>query len=175
MTLLQRLNQLLATMTFIFCGIALCVMTLIIAWQIFGRFVLNHSPTWSVPLAMLLMTYICLLMAAIGVRERFHLRLWIGIDLVDLHHKKYLLMLNYVIIMLFAACLAYYGGHLTLITWSQAMPILAWPTGVNYIGIAISGIMMLLFALEDFLHLWFNHKDIYYFITHHQPEELEEL
>ena len=54
------------------CFVAL---TAIVGWQVFARYVLNDSPSWSEPLAMLLLLYAVLLGAAVGVRRDFHLGL----------------------------------------------------------------------------------------------------
>ena len=173
--MLERFNQFCAKLAVLVSGVALCVMTAIIAWQIFGRFVLNQSPTWSVPLALLLMTYIVLLMSAMGVREHFHLRLWLGIDMLPLRHKRNLLMLSCLVIIIFGAVMLIFGGQLIYLTAKQAMPVLGVSTAINYIPVCISGLLMISFALEDLLHLWFNKKQIIHFISHHPPEELEEL
>src|SRR3712207_74602 len=56
-------------------GAGLVCMTAAIGWQVFGRFVLNNSPTWTEPVSLLLMLYYILLAAAVGVHERFHFSL----------------------------------------------------------------------------------------------------
>uniref|UniRef100_UPI0020916299 TRAP transporter small permease n=1 Tax=Acinetobacter baumannii TaxID=470 RepID=UPI0020916299 len=38
-------------------GIGLLVMTAMVAWQVFGRYVLNASPSWTEPAALLLMSW----------------------------------------------------------------------------------------------------------------------
>jgi len=53
-------------------GAGLVAMTVAIGWQVFGRFVLNDTPTWTEPLSLLLMLYYILLAAAVGVHQRFH-------------------------------------------------------------------------------------------------------
>ncbi|WP_204271844.1 TRAP transporter small permease, partial [Escherichia coli] len=50
-------------------GIGLLVMTAMVAWQVFGRYVLNASPSWTEPAALLLMSWFILLGSAVGVRD----------------------------------------------------------------------------------------------------------
>lgn len=45
----------------------LAIMTIVIAWQVFARYVLNDSPAWSESAALIIMLYFVLLAAAIGV------------------------------------------------------------------------------------------------------------
>src|SRR6188474_2099698 len=48
----------------------------VVAWQVFGRYVLNSSPTWAENLALVLILYVTLIGAAVGVRDAGH----IGMD-----------------------------------------------------------------------------------------------
>ena len=50
-------------------------MTGIIGWQVFGRFVLNSSPSWSEQAALMLMIWYVFLAAAAGICEGFHIRI----------------------------------------------------------------------------------------------------
>ena len=54
-------------------GIGLVLMTAFVAWQVFGRYVLNHSPSWTEPGSVMLMSWFIFLGAAVGVRENYHL------------------------------------------------------------------------------------------------------
>src|SRR5678815_3780347 len=45
----------------------------LVAWQVFGRYVLNSSPTWTENLALVLILYVTLLGAAVGVRDAGHI------------------------------------------------------------------------------------------------------
>ena len=56
-------------------AIGLVAMTLIAGWQVFGRYVLNSSPSWSEQAALTLMIWYVSLAAAAGVREGFHIRI----------------------------------------------------------------------------------------------------
>ncbi len=54
-------------------GIGLVLMTLMVGWQVFCRYVLNDSPSWTEPGAVMLMSWFIFLGAAVGVRENNHL------------------------------------------------------------------------------------------------------
>ncbi len=49
------------------------LMTVFVAWQVFCRYVLNDSPSWTEPGAVMLMSWFIFLGAAVGVRENYHL------------------------------------------------------------------------------------------------------
>ena len=54
----------------------LLVIVAIVVYQVFGRYVLNSSPTWAENLALVLILYVTLIGAAVGVRDAGH----IGMD-----------------------------------------------------------------------------------------------
>jgi TRAP-type C4-dicarboxylate transport system permease small subunit len=46
-----------------------------VSWQVFGRYVLNNTPTWAESLALLLVIYVTMLGVAVGVRDAGHIGL----------------------------------------------------------------------------------------------------
>ena len=54
-------------------GVALVVLTVIFGWLVFGRYVLNATPTWVEQVALLLVVYIGFLGASIGIHKKTHL------------------------------------------------------------------------------------------------------
>ena len=51
----------------------LLVIVAIVFYQVFGRYVLNSSPTWAENLALVLVLYVTLIGAAVGVRDAGHI------------------------------------------------------------------------------------------------------
>ena len=49
------------------------VIVAIVFYQVFGRYVLNNSPTWAENLALVLVLYVTLIAAAVGVRDAGHI------------------------------------------------------------------------------------------------------
>ena len=62
----------LASLAMTLAGIALVAMALVQAWQVFARYVLNDSPGWTEPLALLLMSFAVMFGAAVAVRRESH-------------------------------------------------------------------------------------------------------
>lgn len=63
----------LSTLSLWLAGAGLVAMTIIVAWQVFCRYVLNDSPSWTEPGAVMLMSWFIFLGAAVGVRENYHM------------------------------------------------------------------------------------------------------
>jgi len=131
-----------------FSGFGLLLMTAIIAWQVFARYVLNDSPAWSEQAALLLMIWYVMFAAAAGVREGFHIRIGVFADALPGKAGKAIRILAHSIVGFFGAGMAIWGTELTLATWSHVIPALALPRGVAYIPIALSGLLILGFSIE---------------------------
>ena len=51
----------------------LLVIVAVVFYQVFGRYVLNNPPTWAESLALVLVLYVTLIAAAVGVRDAGHI------------------------------------------------------------------------------------------------------
>jgi TRAP-type C4-dicarboxylate transport system permease small subunit len=132
-------------------GIGMVLMTVIIGWQVFARYVLNNTPSWSEPLSLFLMLWFILLGAAVGVRESVHL----GLDIVRYAMppsiQKLMDLLSLGLIVLFGMAMAFYSTLLSVGTWSATIPVLGWPGGVDFIPMIVGGVMITIFSLERFV------------------------
>ena len=68
----QRLSRQLARLAQAIAGLALALLVLVQAWQVFARYVLNASPGWTEPLALLLLSTLMSLAAASAVHADSH-------------------------------------------------------------------------------------------------------
>lgn len=132
-------------------GLGVVLMTIIIGWQVFGRYVLNDTPSWSEPLSLQLMSWFILLGAAVGVRESVHL----GLDIVR-HNmaprvQRLMDLVSLGLICLFGGAMSYYGTQLAIGTWTARIPVLGWPGGIDFIPLIVGGAMISIFALERFI------------------------
>ncbi|TCV65502.1 TRAP-type C4-dicarboxylate transport system permease small subunit [Neorhizobium sp. R1-B] len=141
----------LSRMSLYIAGIGMVTMTLIVGWQVFGRYVLNDSPTWSEPLSLYLMSWFIMLGAAVGVRESVHLGLDIVRYVMPPVIQKTMDLISLGLIVLFGIGMAYYSTLLAIGTWSATIPVLGWPGGTDFFPMIVGGAMISLFALERFV------------------------
>jgi TRAP-type C4-dicarboxylate transport system permease small subunit len=149
----SRLLDVLARLALWIGGFGLVAMTAAIAWQVWGRFVIGHTPSWTEPVSLFLMLWFILLVAAVGVRERFHLGLDLIRDTVSEPVRVAMDLFSYVIVGLFGAAMAWYGLELVLGTWSAIIPVLGIPEGTTYLALVVSGVLIVLFSIERSLIL----------------------
>ncbi|MGP1357009.1 TRAP transporter small permease, partial [Roseicyclus sp.] len=70
---LARGCGLVARVSLYLSGAGLVAMTAFIGWQVYGRYVLNDSPTWTGNGSVIIMGWFIILGAAVGIREGNHL------------------------------------------------------------------------------------------------------
>jgi TRAP-type C4-dicarboxylate transport system permease small subunit len=129
----------------------LVLMTVIVGWQVFGRYVLNSTPSWSEQAALTLMIWYVALAAAAGVRQGFHIRIVALEEAVPPGVRKWMQVVSNTIVGLCGAAMFIWGGELVLRTWSHVVPSLGIPRGLTYLALPISGALMALFAFEQVL------------------------
>jgi TRAP-type C4-dicarboxylate transport system permease small subunit len=125
-----------------------------VALQVFGRYVLNDTPTWAESTALVLILYVTMLGAAVGVRDAGH----IGLDsLLILAPDALRLKLEVVIHILvgtFGLIMAWNGWVLAESVMAYKIPTLGAPEGINHLPLVIAGVLIALFSLEHIVALW---------------------
>ncbi|MDH3265451.1 MAG: TRAP transporter small permease [Gammaproteobacteria bacterium] len=145
---LSRLSEYASVLVKWFSGVGLMLMTLIIAWQVFARYVLNASPAWGEQAALLLMIWYVMFAAAAGVREGFHIRITVFADSLPEKPKRVINLVAHAVVGLFGLGMAWWGAELVRETWQHVIPTLGLSRGVAYIPISAAGVLIFGFALE---------------------------
>jgi TRAP-type C4-dicarboxylate transport system permease small subunit len=116
--------------------------------QVFGRYVLNDTPTWAEALAMLLVLYVTMLGAAVGVRDAGHIGMESLLVLVPEQVRLKIELVIHVLVAVFGALMAWNGAFLAWSVHDYRIPTLGISEGLNYVPIAVSGGLILLFSIE---------------------------
>jgi TRAP-type C4-dicarboxylate transport system permease small subunit len=136
----------------IIAGVCLVVITVIIPWGVFTRYVLGIGSSWPEPMAVLLMIWFSFMAAAICYREHLHIGVSILPNALTGWRRT---LLGWIVEMLMVATnlfILVYGVSLVRTTWYQSIadfPIVT--AGVSYLPVPIGGAVILLFAVE---RLW---------------------
>jgi TRAP-type C4-dicarboxylate transport system permease small subunit len=154
--LARSLSLFLAPISRVALGLAafgLVLMTLFVAWQVFGRYVLNNSPSWTEPGSLLLMSWFILLGSAVGVREGDHLGFEIGLHYAPPRMRLIMRTITLVLMIGFGVAMAVYGAQLAIGTWSAKMAGVGLPQGMDYVPLVVGGVLIALFSLEKLAQL----------------------
>jgi TRAP-type C4-dicarboxylate transport system permease small subunit len=135
-------------------GAGLVAMTVLVAWQVFGRYVLNATPTWTEPSVLLLMSWFILLGAAVGVRDGEHLGFEIGMHYAPPPLRFLMLLVTQLVIVGFGVAMFWYGWELANTTWAAATPMIGISQGWDYVPMSGAGILVTLFGIEKIWRLF---------------------
>ena len=141
----------LAAATIAIAATSLCALVIVLAWQVFGRYVLNASPSWTEPVAMTLMSVAALFGAAIAVRAESHFAFPTLVESSPRPVRAVLKSLARLIALGFGIALAGFGGFLMVDSWNVPMAGAPFPEGVAHIGLCAGGALIAVFALERLL------------------------
>jgi len=122
--------------------------------QVFGRYVLNDTPTWAEALAMLLVLYVTMLGAAVGVRDAGHIGMESLLELVPDRVRVRMEIVIHGFVGLFGALMAYNGALLAISVMDYNIPTLGIPEGLNHVPVAIAGALILLFSIEHIVAIF---------------------
>ena len=100
------------------------VMTAIVAWQVFARYVLNASPSWTEPASILVMSWFIFLGAAVGVRENFHMGFDVLLHFLPDGAEPWMRAISDLAVLVFGLGMVVYGGQLMIQTWTATIPVL---------------------------------------------------
>lgn len=135
-------------------GIGLVVMTGIVFWQVFLRYVMNHSNAWTELTAIMLMSWFIFLGSAVGVRENYHLGFDVLLYVLPPGSKKVLRTISDVVVLAFAAGMIWYGWTLMKLQWNEVMPSLGISGAFRYLPLTAGGVLITLFSLERIALRW---------------------
>jgi TRAP-type C4-dicarboxylate transport system permease small subunit len=129
--------------------VALVLVSAVIPWAVYTRYVLNSASSWPEPLAVLLTVGITFIGSANCYRQRIHMNMTVGTDLLPLPLRRASLFLSEVLMGVIAIFMVVWGMRLVNTTWENSVDEFPWlSVGITYLPIVVSGAMMLLFVVE---------------------------
>lgn len=126
-------------------SLGLVVMTAIVGWQVFGRFVLDSSPSWTEQASLLLMIWYVMFAAAAGVYEGFHIRIALIEERLGARARP-LRKLVSLIVALLGLFLLVYGLQLCWQVRGNVIPSLGMSRALAYVPLPFAGLLMTIYA-----------------------------
>jgi TRAP-type C4-dicarboxylate transport system permease small subunit len=144
----RRLLEFLSSATLAVAGAAIIGMALTEAWQVFARYVLDDPPSWTEPVALVLMSTAMMFGAAAGVRTNRHFGFFILVEASPPLIQRVLRTLARSIAAAIGLMLLVQGGAMMLDAWSYPMAGAPLPQGLVFLPVCAGGALIALFALE---------------------------
>ncbi len=114
--------------------------------EVFFRYMLRHSLPWSEEVALLLFTWVVLLFGSIGVREAFHVRISLAINLLPKRWRVWMERFILFAIAIFGILILKAGWDMALRNWTQVAPATRYPLPLLYGSIPVMGALIALHA-----------------------------
>ena len=127
-------------------SVAMVVLVVTFGWLVFGRYVLNVTPTWVEQLALLLICYIAFLGAAAGIKENTHLGVTLFRDMMPEIVQKLLMIIIDLMLAFFGGVMVLAGITLMKFGWDTLLPMLDIPESFRTLAITSCGGLILIFA-----------------------------
>ena len=130
-------------------GTALVLISAVIPWAVFTRYVLNDSASWPERTAVLLTIVLTFIGTAACYRARLHMNVSFFAAMLPPHLRR---VADYVVELLvgtMALFMAVYGAKLVHVTWYNSIdefPALS--VGLTYLPIPLGGTALLMFVIE---------------------------
>jgi TRAP-type C4-dicarboxylate transport system permease small subunit len=130
-------------------GSALVLISAVIPWAVFTRYVLNSAASWPEPTAILLMIVLTFIGAAACYRRRLHMNVSFFVLMLPATLRIAAEYLAELLVAAMAVFMVIYGGKLVEVTWDNTIPDFpSLSVGVTYLPIPVGGALLLLFVIE---------------------------
>lgn len=129
--------------------LALLGLVVVQGWQVFARYVINDSPSWTEPVTLLLLATAMSLGAATGVHTRRHF----GFFLLAAHMppalRRAVDVFAALVVAVLGVVIAWWAGVLLLDGLDIKAAGANLPQSINYLPLSIGGALMAVFALNQ--------------------------
>ena len=131
----------------------LVLLLVAVLWQVFGRYVLNNTPTWAESLALLLVLYVTMLGCAVGVRDAGHIGMeLLGPLLPERFHLAFGILIH-VLTLAFGAIMAWNCVLMFVSVRGYMIPTLGISESWRYVPLVAAGALIVLFSIEHIVAL----------------------
>lgn len=154
LTWLGPFNAFISRTCMILAVIGLFGIVAVVSLQVFGRYVLNDTPTWAESLALVLILYVTMFGAAVGVRDAGHIGLEsILVMVLPEQYRTAIAIIIHLHVAVFGGVMAWNAGILAESVMGYKIPNLGLPEGINHVPLSFAGVLIALFSIEHILAL----------------------
>jgi TRAP-type C4-dicarboxylate transport system permease small subunit len=122
-----------------------------VSYQVFGRYVMNNTPTWAESLALVLVLYVTMLGCAVGVRDAGHIGMEMLGDLVPASWKRPIEIIIHMLTMSFGGLMVWNCSEMFMSVRDYMIPTLHISEAFRYVPFILSGTLIILFSIEHII------------------------
>lgn len=128
-------------------GAAVATMAAVIAYQVFGRYVLDHTPSWSEELARYLMVWLTMLGSAAVLRGGGHIAVTTLIDILPAPLRRVAIALRDALLVCACGILGWWGLGFARLNATQESPAMEIPMSIPYAALPVGASLIVLLVL----------------------------
>jgi TRAP-type C4-dicarboxylate transport system permease small subunit len=132
-------------------GAALVALVVSLVWMVFGRYVLNDTPTWVEKAALLAILFVALPVAGVGVRERFHMAVELAVAALPPAGRTVAAVAADLALFAFGFIMAQWAWALVENYRTFAIPLLGISQAWQFVPMVICGALTMIFVAEHLL------------------------
>ncbi|MFN3842868.1 MAG: TRAP transporter small permease [Rehaibacterium terrae] len=151
---LGRALDLLARLAIALAAAALLGLVVVQGWQVFARYLLNASPSWTEPVTLLLLATAMGFGAAAGVRDNRHFGFFLLAEAAGPRGRRLFELLGAAVMLLLGMAMAGWSARLLLDGWDVRLAGAPLPQSINFLPLALGGALIALFALDRLRRAW---------------------
>jgi len=133
-------------------GLSLIVLTTIIPFNVFMRYVMNRGLSWPEPLAIIVMIVFTFFAGAVCYRSGVHISVMLFVNVMTGVKRTVIAWISEICMIAFNLFILYYGSQLVQAVWHNF--VAEFPqirVGATYLPLPIGGLITVLFIIE---RLW---------------------
>ena len=130
-------------------GTSLVLISAVIPWGVYTRYVLNSAASWPEPTSVLLTIWLTFFGAAACYRLGIHMAVTVGVNLLPEAGQRICAFAVEILMAVISVFMVVYGFRLCATTWNNSIadfPFLS--VGLVYSAIPFGGVLTLLFIIE---------------------------
>ena len=135
-------------------GVAMVIMTVIFGWLVYGRYVLNSTPTWVEQVSLLLVVLIGFIGASIGIHKNTHLGVSFFREISPRPVRRAFELISHLMLVAFGALMMVYSYDLVIFKWATEIPLIHIPEGLRAVPIMLCGAFTLLYSIGHIIHFF---------------------
>lgn len=151
-SLYDRLLDAISAISTLIAGIGLVVLTVIFGWLVYGRYVLNATPTWVEQVSLLLVMLIGFLGASVGIHKNTHLGVSYFREISPRPVRRVFEFASHIILVVFGAVMMVKSYELAVFKWGSLIPLIHVPEGLRAIPIMLCGAFTCLYSIGHLIH-----------------------
>ena len=136
----------------IVAGTALVLISAVIPWAVYTRYIVNRAASWPEPTAVLLTIVLTFIGAASCYRRRLHMNISVFVYMLPPLGRRAVETIAELLVGAMAVFMVVFGANLVETTWGNTIadfPSLS--VGITYLPIPFGGAFLFLFVVERIL------------------------